>query len=246
VFFECRSTSYFLDGGAVIGEDTDGREPIFYHFDEAGNRVGLMYEWFDYWYIFNGQGDVIGLVDETGEQVVEYLYDSWGKVISVTGPLADTVGQANPIRYRGYYWDAETGLFYVGSRYYDPTTGRFINADATEALGLSGNILSTNMFAYCNNNPMNLSVSSAPAPKSTAAVSQSTKTDNDLYNALVKNGSMYGYYWNGTDGGAHLIVITGVNLTKGIVYTNNPWGFAGEQTYRDRPEDCVNLRNGVE
>jgi len=88
-------------------------------------------------------------------------YDAWGKVLSVTdanGVVQSSstfIGNINPIRYRGYYYDAETGLFYVGSRYYDPEIGRFINADAAEVLGLSvGNPLGANLFAYCYNNPV--------------------------------------------------------------------------------------------
>ena len=83
------------------------------------------------------------------------MYDSWGKVVGTTGSLADTIGAANPFRYRGYYYDAETGLYYVGARYYDPEIGRFINADSQ--LNTSQGLLGCNMFAYCLNNPVNMS-----------------------------------------------------------------------------------------
>ena len=101
----------------------------------------------------NRQGDVIALLDSSGNTVVEYTYDPWGKVLSVTGTLAGTLGQANPIRYRGYYYDSETGFYYVSSRYYDPEIGRWINADSQ--LNTSLGILGCNMFAYCLNNPVN-------------------------------------------------------------------------------------------
>ena len=65
-----------------------------------------------------------------------------------------TVGVKNPIRYRGYYYDVETGLYYLQSRYYDPQTGRFINADDTDYLGADGSFASYNLFAYCSNNPV--------------------------------------------------------------------------------------------
>mgnify|MGYP003510303483 CR=1 FL=1 len=81
------------------------------------------------YYNLNLQGDVIGIFDSTGTEVVQYTYDEWGKVLSVTGTLASTIGQTNPIRYRGYYYDAETGFYLTGTRYYDPEIGRFINAD---------------------------------------------------------------------------------------------------------------------
>ena len=81
------------------------------------------------------------------------MYDSWGKVVGTTGSLADTIGATNPFRYRGYYYDAETGLYYLNSRYYDPEVGRFINADGYVSTGQD--ILGNNMFAYCGNNPVN-------------------------------------------------------------------------------------------
>ncbi len=76
-------------------------------------------------------------------------------ILSVTSTLADMVGQINPIRYRGYYYDNETGFYYLQSRYYDPETGRLINADGI--IGANGDILSYNLFAYCSNNPINFS-----------------------------------------------------------------------------------------
>lgn len=87
--------------------------------------------------------------------MVSYTYDAWGKVLSVTGTLASTIGTINPFRYRGYYYDRETGFYYLNSRYYDPEVGRFINADAV--LGANGGIVGYNLFAYCNNNPVNYS-----------------------------------------------------------------------------------------
>ena len=71
-------------------------------------------------YLRNGQNDIVGLMDESGVRVVEYIYDAWGKLISTTGTLATTLGADNPFRYRGYYYDTETGLYYLTTRYYDP------------------------------------------------------------------------------------------------------------------------------
>jgi RHS repeat-associated protein len=110
----------------------------------------------EYYYIRNGQGDIIGLFDSTGAQVVTYTYDTWGKLTDIIGTMADSVGKANPYRYRGYRYDTETGLFYVGSRYYDPEVGRFINADTIDnTIENSDDLLSGNLFAYCTNNPVN-------------------------------------------------------------------------------------------
>ena len=111
----------------------------FLNYDSAGNPYAAGIGGTRYYFIRNLQGDVTGLIDADGNQVVEYRYDSWGNTISITGSLADTVGQKNPFRYRGYYYDAETGLYYLGSRYYDPVVKRFIGAD-TRVSEIGGDI----------------------------------------------------------------------------------------------------------
>ena len=96
------------------------------------------------------QGDVVKLIKADGTAVASYTYDPWGKVLTSTGDLANI----NPLRYRGYYYDTETGLYYLQSRYYDPEIGRFINADAYATTNTTG-IINTNMFVYCVNDPIN-------------------------------------------------------------------------------------------
>ncbi len=113
----------------------------------------ISYKTDEYYYIRNLQGDIIGLIDKTGTQVVTYNYDSWGKLISIEGSLKDSVGVKNPYRYRGYRYDNETGMYYLQSRYYNPEWGRFINADGL--IGQTGELLVHNMFSYCKNNPIN-------------------------------------------------------------------------------------------
>ena len=93
-------------------------------------------------------------MDESGVRVVEYIYDAWGKLISTTGTLATTLGADNPFRYRGYYYDTETGLYYLTTRYYDPEVCRFISADVYMSTGQG--VLGGNMWAYCLNNPVNM------------------------------------------------------------------------------------------
>jgi len=110
-----------------------------------------MYNGVTYYYILNGQGDVVRLVDSTGAVVASYEYDPYGKILSATGSMAEV----NPLRYRGYYYDAETGFYYVNSRYYDPGVGRFLNADGYASTGQG--LVGFNMFAYCGNNPVNCS-----------------------------------------------------------------------------------------
>jgi len=104
----------------------------------------------EYFYIRNAQSDIIGIINSIGKQVVSYTYDTWGKLISITGDKA--LGEKNPYRYRGYRYDTETGYYYLQSRYYNPEWGRFLNGDAIG--GSIGELLSHNTFAYCNNNPV--------------------------------------------------------------------------------------------
>lgn len=151
-------TKYHIIDGVMYGEkttDTNGTTEIFYFYDDNDRKYGFSYEGTMYYYQYNLQGDVTGIYDASGQLVVEYKYDAWGKVLSITGSLATTIGQYNPIRYRGYYYDNETGFYYLNSRYYDPETGRFLNADTL--LNMKDSVLGYNMFMYCNNNPINMS-----------------------------------------------------------------------------------------
>ena len=104
-----------------------------------------------YYYLLNLQGDVVEIVNASEVPVADYTYDAYGTILSATGSLA----AVNPLRYRGYYYDTETGFYYLQSRYYDPALGRFLNADSYGSTGQG--FLGYNMFAYCNNNPINCS-----------------------------------------------------------------------------------------
>lgn len=132
--------------GSTLYRETNGANVIEYLYNQNG-LVGFTLNGTSYYYISNMLGDVTGIIDDTGNLVVQYTYDSWGKVLTVGGALASTVGAANPIRYRGYYYDTETGLYYLSSRYYDPETGRFISPDVVAEEG--------NLYAYCVNDPVN-------------------------------------------------------------------------------------------
>ena len=139
------TTNYYLHGKNIvrIGIGTTAWMHIYY---DAQNRpsvvnyIGTLYR-----YIYNLQGDVLGLLDPNGTEVVKYVYDAWGRVLSTTGSLASTLGTHQPFRYRGYVYDVETGLYYLRSRYYNPVWERFINSDQ---------LVSVNLFAYCKNNPI--------------------------------------------------------------------------------------------
>ena len=146
------TTDYYLNGSNIVTE-IRGSDRLDYYYDEQGNLFGFkVNNASEYYYIRNGQNDIIGILDSTGAQVVSYSYDTWGKLVSVTETLASTIGAVNPFRYRGYYYDSETSLYYLNSRYYDANMGRFINADGV--VGASTDLSSFNMFSYCGNNPV--------------------------------------------------------------------------------------------
>lgn len=143
--------TYFYSGNILIREKA-GSLDMRFSYDSVGNPVSILYNDVEYYYVKNLQGDVIGLIDTAGTWVVEYSYDVWGNIRSVFGSMASTLGQDNPIRYRGYYYDNETKLYYVLSRYYSPELCRFINPDSIiDIRGLN----TLNPYAYCGNNPVN-------------------------------------------------------------------------------------------
>ena len=117
-----------------------------FFYDQSGKVAKATYNSGHFTFLYNMQGDVVKLVTASGTAVATYAYDAWGKVLSATGSMAEV----NPIRYRGYYYDAETELYYLQSRYYDPAVKRFINADGVTTTGQG--FLGFNMFAYRNNN----------------------------------------------------------------------------------------------
>jgi len=116
--------------------------------------LSVVYNGATYYYILSLQGDVVAILDSSGVSVAEYAYDAWGRLLSTTGSMSGTLGLHNPLRYRGYVYDQETGLYYLQSRYYNPTICRFISADSIGFLGADGTPVSYNLFAYCSNNPV--------------------------------------------------------------------------------------------
>ncbi len=105
----------------------------------------------DYYYLKNIQGDILRIYDDSGVLYAEYSYDAWGKCTIKSN--TDNIANINPFRYRGYYYDEETSLYYLNARYYDPEVGRFISADTVEYLNPAA-INGLNLYAYCNNNPI--------------------------------------------------------------------------------------------
>ena len=126
---------------------------LYYIYDDSANILGFKYNGLQYYYQKNYQNDIIGIYDSDYNLVVTYKYDAWGKVISVNDTTENSIGTINPFRYRSYYYDEETKLYYLNSRYYNPEWCRFINADGI--IGANQDIISLNLYAYVSNNVSN-------------------------------------------------------------------------------------------
>ena len=165
---------YTLNGSQIVTEtwttkSSSGTETpnhfLVYLYDESGAPIGLQYrnktyEKYDfdtYYFEKNLQGDIIAIYTEAGTKIGSYTYDAWGNCTSsyatgATPTQKKIVQMFNPFRYRGYYYDYDTGLYYLQSRYYNPATGRFLNADGY--VNANGDLIGFNMYAYCDNNPV--------------------------------------------------------------------------------------------
>lgn len=137
-------TSYYLDDKRIVAEKI-GDEVIWYSYDSMGSPVSFEYQGATYYYQKNIYNDIVGIVDGEGNVLAQYSYDEWGDITGIYGD--EELAQANKLRYRSYYYDAETGFYYLQSRYYDAQTGRFLNADEK--------FVTFNLFAYCSNDPVN-------------------------------------------------------------------------------------------
>lgn len=131
---------------------------IYYYYDESG-VCGMCYNGSEYYYRKNIFGDVIEIYNNLGTLQCRYVYDAWGnhKVYNASGSEIGAevanIGNVNPIRYRGYYWDKEFNLYYLQSRYYDPMLGRFISADNIDYLE-PNDVIGLNLYVYCYDNPI--------------------------------------------------------------------------------------------
>ena len=151
-------TKYYLEGSNIIFEDRDGT--VIYYFYDSDGVAGFEYQNNTYYFVKNLQGDVISILDSNMNYVGHYEYSAFGEIISITDDLGVDVSSnpshimnVNPFKYRSYYYDVETELYYLNARYYSPEFSRFINADGI--IGeVGGHILSFNMYAYVYNNPV--------------------------------------------------------------------------------------------
>ena len=149
------TVQYVWNDGNLVAEIRDGYTLKFLY--NNGEAAGFSYNGADYYYGKDSFGVIRYLYNTSGEVVTTYTYDAWGSIVSQTGTLSSTVGEANPFRYRGYYLDSETGFCYVSSRYYDPEIGRWISPEPNIDYGEfdeSAGQLAYNLFVYCANNPV--------------------------------------------------------------------------------------------
>mgnify|MGYP002771227767 FL=1 len=146
------STRRYVWHSAQLMADIGASDAFYFHYSSGGELIGYTYKTAEAEteciLVKNQQGDVERVISADGTILASYTYDAWGNVLTSEGSLATS----NPIRYRGYYFDTETSLYYLQSRYYDPAVGRFINADRYATTGQG--IHSCNMFMYCENNPV--------------------------------------------------------------------------------------------
>ena len=159
-------TEYFYVGDKLVYQAVkntatgDVTYEMYFFYDSYNHLTAIRYvagATDHYYYVTtNMQGDVLGIYTAAGVLLASYEYDAWGNCTVTTHNANYTIGDLNPIRYRGYYYDTETGFYYCNSRYYDPEIGRWINADGVIA-GVGGDVKGYNLFAYCMNNPVNMS-----------------------------------------------------------------------------------------
>ena len=163
------NTKYYYQGNQLKLEDNGNK--LIYHYDDKG-AIGFTYIGVgEYYYIKNMQGDIIAIVNENNVMIAKYVYEGYGKhktyvlnngeyvdsEIQVTytedGANNKMLAKINPFRYRGYYYDQDSELYYLLTRYYDPSLSRFMSIDSIEYLD-SNSLNGLNLYAYCLNNPI--------------------------------------------------------------------------------------------
>ena len=163
-------TDFQYVGDKLYYEKRGDNQEFYYFYDSYGNLSMIYYTLVGsngsttravYHAVTNAQGDVVALHNQNGQLVARYEYDAWGNTLSVTDANGNAIttwyhiANSNPIRYRGYYYDSDLGLYYLQSRYYDAEIGRFISPDTTDVLTATPmGLTDKNLYAYCDNNPV--------------------------------------------------------------------------------------------
>lgn len=145
------TTRFVLDESNVLKEQSENR--VIDYLYSSNGLFGFKYKEETYLYEKNILGDIVRIYNSLGNIVGEYSYDAFGNVTIITD--IDDIATINPFRYRGYYYDSDTGLYYLNYRYYDPKLGRFISPDDASYIN-TNNVNGLNIYAYCGNDPINL------------------------------------------------------------------------------------------
>ena len=187
-------TTYYNTKDGVILSQTDGTSTWYFQYDTNGSPLGFVLNGTQYFYITNQMGYVLAITDTNGDIVANYEYDAWGKVLT-----ADTnIAKQNPLRYRGYYYDNETGYYYLQSRYYDANIFRFINSDSfLYAIIHKNNTSGVNLYVYCFNNSIN-------------------NSDNNGFSAALAGSALFYYFVNYV---LPEIIAYGILIISGVLLT---------------------------
>ena len=150
------TTKFNTLDGKILAQ-YNNTDNIYFQYNN-NTPIGFVLNDVQYFYITNLSGDIVGITDSSGNLIAEYSYDEWGKLLSITPAEENnaeqlSIAQTNPLRYRGYYYDNESGLYYLQSRYYSPDLCRFISADCFDYLNTSAE-LNMNAYIYCWNCPV--------------------------------------------------------------------------------------------
>ena len=146
------TTEYFYNGEILAGQKTDD-DVIVFMYDNNSDAFGFIYNETEYYYVKNAQNDIIAIADADGTVIANYYYDAWGKSEGITGNTE--IANLNPLRYRSYYYDTESELYYLNTRYYSAEIGRFINADNENVVASNlTHCTDKHLYAYCDNNPI--------------------------------------------------------------------------------------------
>ena len=242
--------TYFYNGDLLRYVDINGTK-LYFVLDASGQPIEVSYVPAGttgtqiYYYVMNLQGDVTAILNTSGLPVVQYTYDAWGNVLSITGSMASTLGTQNPFRYRSYVYDQETELYYLQSRYYDPEIGRFINADALVSTGQG--LLGNNMFAYCRNNP----VCRKDIPGTTDVDifddgdSNLLDDDKEISGGKISNGGGSANAQTVNTGGSAQITNSGSQSSTSVrIATNNYAGTSGKTEVHHVVEQCQTRKSG--
>lgn len=211
-----KATNYTLHGKNIV-HMSDGSNDLHFFYDAQNKPAVVIFNGTAYAYLYNLQGDVIGLVDSSGTKMVSYTYDAWGKLLSKTGTLASTLGTIQPFRYRGYVYDDDTKLYFMRSRYYCASKSRFLNGDCKV---VTAPVLGANMFVYTQSNPTNMLDTDG---KDAIWIQERDSAAGFGHTGLMaqdSDGNWYYFFWGPVSENIELELITGTDTNSYVQYVN--------------------------